>query len=62
MMDEGSRELISVRSGVVAIHSGLLGATGATGAEAQQNRLLEIERRILAIEARFSQPIPERNR
>jgi hypothetical protein len=37
---------------------GLLGATGITYEEARQNRLLEIERRILAIEERLS-PLPQ---
>lgn len=43
-------ELASFALGGVTIGSGLLGATGATAAQAASNRLLEIERRILAIE------------
>lgn len=44
-------ELSSFGEGGIAIGMGLLGATGRTYEEAKSNRLAEIERRILAIEA-----------
>lgn len=47
------KELASFGQGGVAFGCGLLGATGATAEQAKENRLLEIERRILALEAAF---------
>lgn len=57
-MDKELAELLSLAPGGVTLGSGLLGATGATYEEAKQNRLNEIERRILAIEEQLRKPTP----
>jgi hypothetical protein len=62
MMDDGEYvELVSFAPGGVSIGTGLLGATGRTPEEARQNRMLEIERRILAIEERLTQLPPNKD-
>jgi hypothetical protein len=55
-MEEKLGELYSFGHNEPTIGVGLLGAVGRTYHEACENRLREIERRILAIEAMLSDP------
>lgn len=56
-----AREITSFTPGGVSIGIGLLGASGATLEEAKAERLAEIERRILAIEATLRAPKEQSN-